>query len=307
MADQNKELYDRCHAAKYSSKAAKEAIDAGLDVNWVSSRFGTSLWLVMCASNNAMGLDMLEKFKLAGADMNAAESDGCTPLHAASNEDTPQHAEVVKWLVGNGASLEAVDEDGLTPLHLAAMQGSAHCAEMLIALGANLSAKANGKDTPATLARKEGHGHLIALLTAAATATATSFTVFEAQSRRTTTSDSRGLLCGVEPSGSGDWDCTITAKPKNADSGDSPTREDANKSKTLEDVMYLLSCDHKYICPTGGCPVMSSAEATEPCACWQGKKNIPQNVDEVCEWDGNSGEVCWETDTHVFEMEYATS
>ena len=141
-------------------------------------------------------------------------------------------------------------------------------------------------------------------------AAATAFTVFEAQSRRTTTSDSRGLLCGVEPSGSGDWDCTITAKPKNADSGDLPTQvqnEDASKCKTLEDVMYLLSCDHKYICPTGGCPVMSSAEATEPCACWQGKKNIPQNVDELCEFDGNSGEVGWETDTHVFEMEYATS
>mmetsp|Transcript_65204 Transcript_65204/g.76610 ORF Transcript_65204/g.76610 Transcript_65204/m.76610 type:complete len:234 (+) Transcript_65204:260-961(+) len=148
--------------------------------------------------------------------------------------------------------------------------------------------------------------------TLAATATATSFIVFEAQSRRTTTSDSRGLLCGVEPSGSGDWDCTIKAKPKNADSGDSPTYEDyqseaEKRCKTLEDVMYLLSCDHKYICPTGSCPVMSSAKATEPCACWQGKKNIPQNVDEVCEFDGNSGEVFWETDTHFFEMQYATS
>ena len=45
MADQNKEMYDRCHAAKYSNKAVKEAIDAGLDVNWVSSRFGMSLFL----------------------------------------------------------------------------------------------------------------------------------------------------------------------------------------------------------------------------------------------------------------------
>ena len=42
MADQNKELYDLCHAAKYSSKATKEAMEAGLDVNWVSPRFGTS-------------------------------------------------------------------------------------------------------------------------------------------------------------------------------------------------------------------------------------------------------------------------
>jgi len=163
MADQNKEMYDRCHAAKYSNKAVKEAIDAGLDVNWVSSRFGMSLFLYMCSHNNAMGLEMLEKFKLAGAEINAADGDGCTPLHWASNEDTPQHAKVVKWLVGNGANLEATDEDGLTPLHLAAVQGSEHCAKMLIALGANLSAKTHGKDTPATLARKEGHSHLKAL------------------------------------------------------------------------------------------------------------------------------------------------
>lgn len=106
---------------------------------------------------------MLESFKLAGADMNAADSDGTTPLHAASNEDTPQHATVVKWLVDNGANLEVTDEDGLTPLHLAAVQGSEHCAKMLIALGANLSAKANGKYTPAALARMEGHSHLHAL------------------------------------------------------------------------------------------------------------------------------------------------
>ena len=113
-----------------------------------------------------MSLEMLEKFKLAGADMNRADSDGETPLHHASNEDTPQHAEVVKWLVENGANLEATDEDGLTPLHLAAVQGSAHCVKMLIDLGANPSAKTSSKDTPAALARKEGHGHLHALFAA---------------------------------------------------------------------------------------------------------------------------------------------
>lgn len=73
MTDQNKELYDRCHAAKYSSKAAKEAIETGLDVNWVSPRFGTSLFRYMCAATHAMPLEMLGKFKLAGVD-------GTTPL-----------------------------------------------------------------------------------------------------------------------------------------------------------------------------------------------------------------------------------
>ena len=47
---------------------------------------------------------------------------------------------------------------------------------------------------------------------------------------------------------SGDWDCTIKAKPKNADSGDSPTNENDK------------NCDHQYVCPTGSCPVMSSSK-----------------------------------------------
>ena len=68
--------------------------------------------------------------------------------------------------MGNGADLEATDEDGLTPVHLAAAQGSAHCVKMLITLGANLEAKTTGKDTPAALARKEGHTHLDALFAA---------------------------------------------------------------------------------------------------------------------------------------------
>ena len=52
MADQNKELYDRCRANKYSSEAAKDAIEAGLDVNWVSPRTKCSLFHYMRAEQS---------------------------------------------------------------------------------------------------------------------------------------------------------------------------------------------------------------------------------------------------------------
>ena len=143
-----------------------------------------------------------------------------------------------------------------------------------------------------------------------------SFLVFEADSCRITTQDSRGLLCGIEPRGSGDWDCTVEATSKNAQQlVDSPIHKDAIACNNLESMMLdVLSCDYKYVCPIDGYQSSTcdhtpkwSNEATEPCACWQGKKHIPQNVCVCEEWDGNSGSVSWETDTHLFAMTYSTS
>ena len=134
--------------------------------------------------------------------------------------------------------------------------------------------------------------------------------VFEADSCQIETTDVQGLLCGIQPRGSGDWDCTITATPKPLDSGDVQCFPYAEECENLESVMLdFCNCDYVYICPTGACEEAPwySHEATESCPCWQAEKHIPQNVQVNCEWDGNSGEVSWETDTHFFEMDYSTS
>ena len=164
MADnQNKQLYDLCHKARFTNGAIKKAIEGGIDVNWVSKKTNSTLFSYACARNPALTVEVLEAFKTAGADIHAPDDDGETPLHWSSNEDTPQHAQVVKWLVENNANLEATNGEGMTPLHLAAYQGSAHCAKMLIDLGANVAAKDRGGNTPAALARKEGHSNVHAL------------------------------------------------------------------------------------------------------------------------------------------------
>jgi hypothetical protein len=143
-----------------------------------------------------------------------------------------------------------------------------------------------------------------------------SFVVFEVDSGQITTADSRGLLCGVQPRGSGEWDVTVEATSKNAQQLTQQVSWDgAIACSSLEEALQTCGgCDCVYVCPVGGYQSSTcdhepkwSNEADEPCACWQGKRHIPQNVCENEEWDGNAGSVSWETETHFFEMSYSTS
>lgn len=136
------------------------------------------------------------------------------------------------------------------------------------------------------------------------------FVVFEGSAYAgTTTPDSRGLLCGLEPRGSGDWDMTITATPKQAAAGGN--QQDCTEyvpeyvqCQDLESLLLdLLHCDYAFVCPNGGCP----ENLENPCACWQGQAVRPQKVCWIDEWDGNCGDVSFETDEYCFTIEYSTS
>lgn len=78
-----------------------------------------------------------------------------TPLHAAlaGSGDT----ELAERLLGAGAEANATDGGGLTPLHLAAGRGELSLVARLLLRGAETSARARNGQTPADVARSRGH------------------------------------------------------------------------------------------------------------------------------------------------------
>jgi hypothetical protein len=73
-----------------------------------------------------------------GADVNAKDDIGSTPLHVAANNNAK---EVVALLLANRADVNAKDIDDWTPLHMAANKNSKDVAALLLANGADVNAK----------------------------------------------------------------------------------------------------------------------------------------------------------------------
>lgn len=94
------------------------------------------------------------------ADPNAEDFDHRTPLHAAVGKSDSAF-DILETLISWGANVNAKDVYGFTALHLAALDGLAHCVEMLIYHGADVSTKSRkgttalnviNRKTPASLA-----------------------------------------------------------------------------------------------------------------------------------------------------------
>lgn len=120
-----------------NEKKVQQAIEAGADVNAKDENGLTPL--MAAASNNSNPLVIVE-LSNAGADANAQNKDGLTPLLlAAVNNSNPLAAlEIIKA----GAEVNAKDENGLTPLMAAAFKNSNSLIIVeLINAGADVNAK----------------------------------------------------------------------------------------------------------------------------------------------------------------------
>ncbi|MEM0459829.1 MAG: ankyrin repeat domain-containing protein [Thermofilaceae archaeon] len=107
-------------------------------------------------------LQLVKKLVVKGADVNAKDLSGWTPLHYAAKEG---HLEIVQFLVEKGASVNAEDISGWTPLHEAAYCGHLEIARFLAMRGANVNARENiDKATPLHYAAREGHLEVARLL-----------------------------------------------------------------------------------------------------------------------------------------------
>jgi len=109
-------------------------------------------------------LEKVKKLLDRGADVNARDKDGWTPLHWASVHG---HLDVIKLLVERGADVNASNH-GWTPLHEAASRGHLNVVKFLVERGADVNARDREGRTPLDLARREMYWNVADFLEKAA-------------------------------------------------------------------------------------------------------------------------------------------
>ncbi|MEE2898421.1 MAG: ankyrin repeat domain-containing protein [Gemmatimonadota bacterium] len=104
---------------------------------------------------------------MIGAACAAALLMGATLLSGTPLVDAARRGEVelVRSMLDDGADVNAAQGDGLTALHASAERGHVEIAKLLIAAGADLDAETRiGHYTPLHLAGRGGHGHVVLAL-----------------------------------------------------------------------------------------------------------------------------------------------
>lgn len=90
--------------------------------------------------------DVVDILISMGADVNARDKGGGTPLHAAAGLG---EKDIIEILLANGADIHARNEFGSTPLHNAALNGRHNGAiQLLLDNGADINAKSIDGETP---------------------------------------------------------------------------------------------------------------------------------------------------------------
>eukprot|EP00584_Thalassiosira_punctigera_P005072 CAMPEP_0172533702 /NCGR_PEP_ID=MMETSP1067-20121228/6315_1 /TAXON_ID=265564 ORGANISM="Thalassiosira punctigera, Strain Tpunct2005C2" /NCGR_SAMPLE_ID=MMETSP1067 /ASSEMBLY_ACC=CAM_ASM_000444 /LENGTH=182 /DNA_ID=CAMNT_0013318375 /DNA_START=280 /DNA_END=828 /DNA_ORIENTATION=+ len=93
-----------------------------------------------------------------GANVNAKDNLGRTPLHCAS---LGGHAAVAEALLASGADNNAKNDAGSTPLLHASSMGHAVVVEALLASGADINSKNNYGRTPRDVAASKGNNDVV--------------------------------------------------------------------------------------------------------------------------------------------------
>jgi ankyrin repeat protein len=138
-------------------KEIKEAILAGADVNAINANGDSPLNMVSKLSYEFL----VDYFVALNAQVNTANKDKITPLHWGAEYN---NIAIVKLLLRKGANLDARDGINETPLHWAAWTGNYKSAKWLLKFGANPYAGNNSGVTPIDLAKRQEHDKLYYLL-----------------------------------------------------------------------------------------------------------------------------------------------
>ena len=113
--------------------------------------------------------EKIDNLIVKGADLNASDNSGYTPLIVAAQAYSYGMTDVVKSLLNHNPDLEAKDLDGMTALHWAAKQGLPDVVVLLVEMKANSEAIDNNGKTPLDLAleRVDGDQSVVDCLTKA--------------------------------------------------------------------------------------------------------------------------------------------
>jgi ankyrin repeat protein len=112
---------------------------------------------------------LVERLLANGADPNVGSSNNMRvmPLHsAAANRDPAVAHAIAALLLDYGAEVNARQEGGYTPLHEAASSGKLELARLLLLFGADPSLAADDGSLPAALAARHGRHEVVRLLQA---------------------------------------------------------------------------------------------------------------------------------------------
>ena len=119
----------------------------------------TALFVNECQKEDA-DLEKVSFFIQQGADVNAQDKTGFTPLHYAC---ALHNFNLAKLLIENGANIEIKDFKGFTPLFYTCLNNDFNITKLLIENGANIEIKVQGL-TPLHIVCQNGHLNIVKLL-----------------------------------------------------------------------------------------------------------------------------------------------
>ena len=128
----------------------------------VRGRFDQTPLLLMLWRNELKGhIEIGKRLLERGADVNACDNDGWTPLYLAAWSG---RLEFVRMLLEHGALINTPGDDGQTPLHMASIEGHVDVISLLLEHGADPNACDKDGKTPSDLALDLGRGNIVELL-----------------------------------------------------------------------------------------------------------------------------------------------